>query len=89
MFHHANVEIPPHLERWLSCLIVTPRLHGIHHSIIHSQMDSNWSSGLTVWDYVHGTLRRNVPQDQIIIGTISHRRPEQVTLEKIVTLPFR
>jgi sterol desaturase/sphingolipid hydroxylase (fatty acid hydroxylase superfamily) len=34
MFHHSNVELPPAAERWLGKLIVTPRMHGIHHSIV-------------------------------------------------------
>jgi sterol desaturase/sphingolipid hydroxylase (fatty acid hydroxylase superfamily) len=38
-------------------LIVTPRMHGIHHSTVREETDSNWSSGLTVWDWLHGTLR--------------------------------
>src|SRR5947207_15556437 len=34
LFHHSNIELPIDTERWLSRLIVTPRLHGIHHSIV-------------------------------------------------------
>jgi sterol desaturase/sphingolipid hydroxylase (fatty acid hydroxylase superfamily) len=68
MFHHSNVELPLEVERWLCKLIVTPRMHGIHHSTVHEETDSNWSSGLTIWDALRGTLRLNVPQEQITIG---------------------
>jgi hypothetical protein len=30
LFHHFNIELPVEVERWLSHLIVTPRMHGIH-----------------------------------------------------------
>src|SRR5579859_3670499 len=68
IFHHSNVELPRELERWLCLLIVTPRMHGIHHSTVPEETDSNWSSGLTLWDWLHGTLRLDIPQDAIIIS---------------------
>jgi sterol desaturase/sphingolipid hydroxylase (fatty acid hydroxylase superfamily) len=43
-------------EEKLQKLIVTPHLHGIHHSVKQNEMDSNWSSGLTAWDFLHGTF---------------------------------
>src|SRR5205823_9528557 len=88
MFHHSNVELPIEVERWLSRFIVTPRLHGIHHSIVPEETDSNWSSGLTVWDWLHGTLRLNVPQDRITIGVPAYRVPEEVSLVEVLKMPF-
>ena len=88
MFHHSNVELPISLERWLNRLIVTPRMHGIHHSIVREETNSNWSSGLTIWDRLHGTLRLNVPQDKITIGVPAYREPDDVELLKILPMPF-
>lgn len=88
MFHHSNLRLPQGLERWLSKLLVTPRMHGTHHSVVEEEMNSNWSSGLSVWDWLHGTLRRDVPQERLTIGLEQLRRPEQVTLPKLVTMPF-
>lgn len=88
MFHHSNLELPIVVERWLNRLIVTPRMHGIHHSIIEQEANSNWSSGLTVWDWLHGTLKLNVPQDEITIGVPAYRESEEVTLKKVLELPF-
>jgi sterol desaturase/sphingolipid hydroxylase (fatty acid hydroxylase superfamily) len=88
LFHHSNVELPIEVERWLCRLVVTPRLHGIHHSVVPEEQNANWSSGLTIWDWLHGTLRLNVPQDAITIGVPAYRRPEEVTLPKILVLPF-
>jgi sterol desaturase/sphingolipid hydroxylase (fatty acid hydroxylase superfamily) len=89
LFHHANVELPVTVERWLCRLIVTPRMHGIHHSVVPEETASNWSSGLTVWDWLHGTLRLNVPQEAIVGGVPAYRRPEEVTLPNVLAMPFR
>jgi len=88
LFHHSNVELPIRMERWLNRLFVTPRMHGIHHSIVHEEADSNWSSGLTIWDRLHGTLRLNVPQREITIGVPAYRKPEDVELLRILPMPF-
>jgi sterol desaturase/sphingolipid hydroxylase (fatty acid hydroxylase superfamily) len=89
LFHHSNVRLPYRIERWLVHLVVTPRMHGIHHSTVRAETDSNWSSGLTVWDRLHGTLRLNVPQDAVTIGVPAYRRSEEVGLRRILALPFR
>ena len=68
MFHHSNVRLPIKFERRLNRFLVTPRMHGIHHSIVRAETNANWSSGLTCWDWLHGTLRLNVPQNEIVIG---------------------
>lgn len=88
LFHHSNLRIPYGWERWLSLLIVTPRMHGIHHSIVREEGDSNWSSGLNVWDRLHRTLRLNVPQVQIDIGIPAYRTPWSVRLIRMLRLPF-
>jgi len=89
LFHHSNVRLPIRMERWLNRLIVTPRMHGIHHSIVENETNSNWSSGFTVWDRLHGTLRLNVPQQQITIGVPAYQNPKEVELKETLLLPLR
>lgn len=88
LFHHSNVQLPIGIERRLSLILVTPRIHGIHHSIVPEETNSNWSSGLTVWDWMHGTLRLNVPQTKIDVGVAAYRSQEDVTLGRSLELPF-
>src|SRR5215471_17033509 len=88
LFHHSNVELPIRWERWVNKLIVTPRMHGIHHSIVERETNSNWSSGLTIWDWLHGTLRLNVPQAEVTIGVPAFQEQRAVTLPRILALPF-
>jgi sterol desaturase/sphingolipid hydroxylase (fatty acid hydroxylase superfamily) len=88
MFHHSNVRLPLGVERRLNAFVVTPRMHGIHHSTVKEETNSNWSSGLTVWDWLHGTLRLDVPQDAIDIGVPAYRDPREVGLASMLALPF-
>ena len=89
MFHHSNVQLPIQGERLLNRLLVTPRMHGVHHSKIDAETNSNWSSGLTVWDWLHGTLRLNVPQEKIKIGIPAFQNARAVLLPAILAMPFR
>lgn len=87
MFHHSNVELSPGLERWLRRMVVTPRLHGIHHSIVDDEVNSNWSSGLTIWDWLHRTLKIDVP-DEITLGMPSYLDLDDVQLREVIEMPF-
>lgn len=89
LFHHSNIRLPQSLEGRLVRVIVTPRMHGIHHSNEPHNQNSNWSGGLTIWDALHGTLNLGGLQDEIDIGVWGFERPDQVTLPKILTQPFR
>ncbi len=88
IFHHSNLELPKELERRLNKLVVTPRMHGIHHSIIEEETNSNWSSGLSIWDKLHGTFRDISDHDGVTIGVPAYRRPEDLALTRLFELPF-
>ncbi len=88
LFHHSNLRLPIALERRLVRAVVTPRMHGIHHSVVPGETDANWSSGLTLWDRLHGTLKLNVPQEDVTIGVPEYRRPQDVTLPRLLAMPF-
>lgn len=68
LFHHSNVRLPLRIERFLNLVVVTPRMHGIHHSEVRRENNSNFSVVFPWWDRLHRTLRLNVPQSQIVIG---------------------
>ena len=42
VFHHSNLRMPIGMERLLNRLIVTPRMHGVHHSVVGEETDSNY-----------------------------------------------
>jgi sterol desaturase/sphingolipid hydroxylase (fatty acid hydroxylase superfamily) len=89
VFHHSNLELPIEVEQRLNAIFVTPRMHGIHHSTRADETDSNYSSLLSCWDRLHRSLRLDVPQDAVTIGVPGFSRPEDVTLERSLLLPFR
>lgn len=88
VFHHSNLELPIEAERVLQSVFVTPRMHGIHHSTNGDEMNTNYSSLLSWWDRVHGSLLLDVPQRVVTIGVEGFSEPEQVTLARSLSLPF-
>jgi sterol desaturase/sphingolipid hydroxylase (fatty acid hydroxylase superfamily) len=88
LFHHSNVELPLCIERWLCRLIVTPRMHGIHHSMIREETNANWSTIFAFPDYLHRTRKLNVPQNAVTIGVPAYRDPQKLTFGKIMAMPF-
>ena len=88
-FEHSNWRLPIALERFLNHVLVTPRMHGIHHSIVQRETNSNWGTIFCWWDKLHHTLRRDIPQDAITIGVAAYRDEEELTVGKLFVLPFR
>ena len=89
LFHHSNVRMPIHVERCLSLVLVTPRMHGIHHSQVRDETDSNYSVVFSWWDRLHRTMGLNIPQADIVVGVPGYSRPEDNRLWNTLLLPFR
>ena len=89
MFHHSNVRLPIQLERPLNFVLVTPRMHGIHHSQVKPETNANYSVVFSWWDRLHRTVRLNVPQSRIEIGVPGYARPDDNRLGAALALPFR
>ena len=89
MFHHSNINLPIRVERLLNKLIVTPRMHGVHHSIVKDETNSNYSVIFRWWDVVNRSLRLGIPQSHIDIGVAGYRQPEDNRLLDLLELPFR
>lgn len=87
-FHHTNLELPYELERRLAPFMVTPRAHGIHHSMVDRETQSNFGVVLTLWDRLHRTLRLNVPQQDITIGVPAYADPAGQTVARLLALPL-
>jgi sterol desaturase/sphingolipid hydroxylase (fatty acid hydroxylase superfamily) len=89
LFHHSNWRLPIKLERILNLIVVTPRMHGIHHSIVQRETNSNWGTIFCWWDKLHRTLRRDIPQNEITVGVAAYRDEHELTVGKLMALPFR
>ena len=88
-FHHSNWRLPFWIERRLSWIIVTPRMHGIHHSVVRRETDSNWSNVFNIWDRLHRTIRLDISQDQITVGVPGYRDGHDLSVVGLLTMPFR
>ncbi len=89
VFHHSKLHLPIRVERWLNMIIVTPRMHGIHHSAVREETDSNFSVIFRWWDWVHGTLRLNIRQAEVVIGVPAYLQPDDNRIVRLLVLPFR
>lgn len=89
LFHHSNLRLPIRLERFLNKIIVTPRMHGIHHSDIQSEANSNYSVVFSWWDRLHFTIRLNIAQSKLRIGVPAYKLPSDHRLWNCFTLPFQ
>lgn len=87
-FHHSNMKLPFRLEKALNKLIVTPRMHGIHHSMIRRETDSNYSIIFSFWDRLHKTVRLNIHQNEIVTGVPTYADERELTIGKLWKLPF-
>jgi sterol desaturase/sphingolipid hydroxylase (fatty acid hydroxylase superfamily) len=65
LYTHANIRLPTSLDRRLRLVLVTPRIHAVHHSAHKPETDSNYGGVFTIWDRLFGTycdLRADCPE---------------------------
>jgi sterol desaturase/sphingolipid hydroxylase (fatty acid hydroxylase superfamily) len=87
-FHHSNWRLPLWLESTLQRFIVTPRMHGIHHSIVREETDSNWGTIFSLWDKWHRSRRLDIAQEAIVLGVPGYRDEDELTLGDLWKMPF-
>jgi len=67
VFHHSNLKISERRDLFFRRFIVTPLMHRIHHSVIKSETNSNYSSVLTYWDRLFRSYVKK-PSKEIVFG---------------------
>jgi len=88
LFHHGNIQIPVTVERVINRVLVTPRMHGIHHSVVRSELNSNYAVIFRWWDSLNRSLVLNVPQSAINIGVGRFAGERDNSIFRMVALPF-
>lgn len=68
LFHHSNVRVPRVMDAGLRWLIVTPRMHWVHHSQERWEADSNYSVVLSIWDRLFGTYQFRPNPESLRLG---------------------
>jgi sterol desaturase/sphingolipid hydroxylase (fatty acid hydroxylase superfamily) len=90
MFNHANIDLPPWLDRILRQVLVTPDMHRVHHSIERREHDTNFGFNLSIWDRLLGTY---TPQPEkghlgMTIGLKPYQSDAPTRLGWSLALPF-
>jgi sterol desaturase/sphingolipid hydroxylase (fatty acid hydroxylase superfamily) len=63
-------------------------MHGVHHSVDRAERDSIFSSGLALWDTLHGTARGDSDAVNVIIGLPQDGRSHKETFLRTLVRPF-
>ncbi len=85
LFHHANLRLPDGVDRVLSKLIVTPRIHNAHHHAKRRDTDSNYGNLFSFWDRIFGSYNGRIFDADAKIG-VEGRKDEG--LLKLIFRPF-
>ena len=90
LFNHSNLRIPQAFERALRCLLVTPDMHRVHHSVRPTEHNSNFGFNLSVWDRVFGsyTAQPAAGHEAMDIGLTRFRDRAQQTLPRLLLQPW-
>jgi sterol desaturase/sphingolipid hydroxylase (fatty acid hydroxylase superfamily) len=91
VFNHANVAMPPAIDRIVRLFVVTPDMHRVHHSIVRAETDSNFGFNLPWWDWLFGTYRAQPQAGHrgMTIGIPIFREAGELRLDRLLTQPFR
>jgi sterol desaturase/sphingolipid hydroxylase (fatty acid hydroxylase superfamily) len=65
MFQHANIDLPPALDRAIELVLVTPAVHRVHHNPARATHDSNYGELLTLWDRLFGTFNQTASRGPV------------------------
>ncbi|QBN18467.1 sterol desaturase family protein [Flavobacterium nackdongense] len=87
-FTHANIALPEKLDAFLSCFLVSPNMHKVHHHYKLPYTDSNYGNIFSIWDRLFGTFMY-LPKQEIVYGIDTYRSPEEHNrLGKLLKIPF-
>lgn len=89
MWHHSNININTTIDTYLSYLLVTPKVHKVHHSSNIGQTNSNYGTIFTVWDRIFGTFTKpSTLTEPINYGLAYFRTPSQQSFIGVLKQPF-
>lgn len=62
-FTHANIKLPPLLDKAVSLVLVSPNMHKVHHHWKQPYTDSNYGAVFSIWDRLFGTFKKLKPAE--------------------------
>lgn len=88
LYTHTSLALPESVDRQLRYWLVTPSVHGVHHSDHQPQTDSNYGSVLSVWDRLFGTYTDPALVRVERVGLDQFRGPADTTLAAALLQPL-
>jgi sterol desaturase/sphingolipid hydroxylase (fatty acid hydroxylase superfamily) len=90
-FVHANVVMPPTLERILRQVLITPNMHRIHHSCEREEYNSNYGGIFSWWDRWFATYTAEPLSGHLdmVLGLPQYRHGKEQNLFWLLKLPFK
>jgi sterol desaturase/sphingolipid hydroxylase (fatty acid hydroxylase superfamily) len=81
IWEHADLALPKRLDRALALVIVTPRIHRLHHNPDRHTHDSNYGNLILLWDRLFGTF--NDSPDRRAVGLLQQAGRPNYLFEQI------
>jgi sterol desaturase/sphingolipid hydroxylase (fatty acid hydroxylase superfamily) len=88
VLEHANIRVPPALDRALVWLWVTPDMHKVHHSRDRVETDSNYANLFSFFDRVFRTYTASSRGPLVTYGIQGYDVPERQSIGAVLRLPF-
>jgi sterol desaturase/sphingolipid hydroxylase (fatty acid hydroxylase superfamily) len=89
LLEHANIGLPPWLDRLLSWVTTWPNMHKVHHSREPHRTDTNYGNLFSLWDRLFFTFTPSRQGANIQYGLEGFDAPEQQTTAGLLAMPFR
>ena len=65
LWEHANLRLPPRLDRLLRHVLVTPAMHLVHHGRDGDDMRTNYGFSTSLWDRLFGSYRERGQSERL------------------------
>jgi sterol desaturase/sphingolipid hydroxylase (fatty acid hydroxylase superfamily) len=89
MWHHSNIKINATIDDYLAYILVTPKVHKIHHSSYKNYTNSNYGMIFTFWDRIFGTFTKpSKVKHSMTYGLEYFRDPAQQSFIGVLKQPL-
>jgi sterol desaturase/sphingolipid hydroxylase (fatty acid hydroxylase superfamily) len=89
IWHHSNIKINASIDNYLAYILVTPKIHRIHHSSLKTYTNSNYGMIFTLWDRIFGTFTKpSKVKHSITYGLEYFREPAQQSFIGVLKQPL-
>jgi sterol desaturase/sphingolipid hydroxylase (fatty acid hydroxylase superfamily) len=89
LLEHANLRVPPRVDRALSLVFTWPGMHKVHHSRDPRLTDTNYGNLVSWWDRLLGTFTPSRLGADVVYGLDGLDDPATQTTACLLALPFR